>query len=114
MPRANGMLARGLMEELRALTPWRGQILQAVEGSQRDHIEVDQVQLREGQGSDCIPGGFLARAFKHQHHSACFIRARIEFAHNALLVEFPYRLNLCRGMAQQLLARDAFDGFGQD
>src|SRR6185312_2365851 len=78
MPRANGMSARGLMGELRALTPWSGQILQAVEGSQRDHIEVDQVQLRKGQGGDRLAGLFLAGAFKHQHHSAWFIRARIE------------------------------------
>ena len=72
MPRANPVSARGLMGELCALTPRSGQMLQAVERSQRDHIEVDQVQLREGQGGDGLQGLFLACAFKHQHHSAVY------------------------------------------
>ena len=63
MPRANGMFVRGLMGELHALTSWSGQILQAVEGSQRDHIEVDQVQLREGQSGEGLAGLLLACAF---------------------------------------------------
>src|SRR5256885_263445 len=114
MPRANGIFARGLMRELRALTPWSGQILQAVEGSQRDHIEVDQVQLRKGQGGDRLPGGFLAWAFEQQHHSVWLVCTGVEFADDALFVEFPDGLNFCRRVSQHLLSRDAFDWFGQD
>ena len=89
-------------------------MLQAEEGGQWDHVEVDQVQLRKGQCGERLQGLFLICAFKHQHHSAWFIRARIEFADDALLVEFPDGLNFCRGMAQHLLTRDAFDWFGHD
>src|SRR5260370_15830947 len=75
--------------ELRVLTPCSGQMLQAEEGGQWDHIEVDQVQLREGQCGYRIPGGFHACAFHDQHHSVWLICAGIKFADDALLVEFP-------------------------
>ncbi len=108
------MFARGLRGELRVLTPRSGQLLQAEEGGQWDHVEVDQVQLLEGQGGERLQGLFLVWAFKHQHHSVRLICARVEFADNALFVEFSDGLNFCRGMSQHLLTRDTFDGFGHN
>src|SRR5689334_15121278 len=114
MPRANGMFARGLIIELCVLTPCSGQMLQAEEGGQWDHVEVDQVQLREGQCGERIPGGFHACAFKHQHHSVWLICTGVEFADDALFVKFPDGLNFCWRVSQHLLTRDAFDWFWHD
>lgn len=39
---------------------------------------------------------------------------RVEFADDALLVEFPDGLNFCWSVSQHLLTGDAFDWFGHD
>src|SRR2546421_459176 len=56
------------------------QAREAREGSQWDHIKVDQVQLREWQRGERLLGGFHARTFEHQYHSAWFVRAGVELA----------------------------------
>ncbi len=75
-------------------------------GHQWDQLEFDQSLLDQRQAAQHPMSGFHIRAFEHEHRLGS-IRAEVQLADNALLVQFPGAQCLGSRVLLKLLSRRA-------